>query len=98
MAETDDKIAQLQTRLENLVKTQISFQQEISRIRYELNVLHELQQQQNSSPETPTKTPPREYVPPPRINQPPTDREANQQTTEPHESPHSDSSIGQHEP
>ncbi|HEY0461596.1 MAG TPA: DUF2339 domain-containing protein [Pyrinomonadaceae bacterium] len=95
MAETDDKIAHLQTRLENLVKTQISFQQEISRIRYELNVLHELQQ--NPSPETAVKTPSKEYVPPPRINQP-TDREANQQTAEPPESPHSDSSNGQQKP
>src|SRR5690242_9838101 len=39
MSEVDEKITELQTRLENLVRTQIGFQQEITQIRYELNVL-----------------------------------------------------------
>ena len=53
--------------MENLVKTQISFQQEISQIRYELNLLREIEQKKNA-PETPVKPPVREYVPPPRVN------------------------------
>ena len=82
MAETDDKIAELQARLENLVKTQISFQHEISLIRYELNLLREIQIKQRS-PEAPRKPPGTEYVPPPRVNQPPVDQQSSQQTEAP---------------
>lgn len=81
MAETDDKIAQLQTRLENLVKTQISFQQEISQIRYELNVLREIEQKRRAV-EQPRKPPIREYVPPPRTTSP-TDLPNEEQTKPP---------------
>jgi uncharacterized membrane protein len=81
MAETEDKIAQLQARLENLVKTQISFQQEISQIRYELNVLREIRQKQDD-PEASKKPPVREYVPPPRNEPPPINRQATQQTNQ----------------
>jgi uncharacterized membrane protein len=73
MAEPDDKIAQLQARLENLVKTQISFQQEISQIRYELNLLREIEQKETAQRAS-IKPPVREYVPPPRGETPPTDQ------------------------
>ncbi len=79
MAETEDKIAALQARLDNLVKTQISFQQEISQIRYELNVLREIEQQQNA-PEEALKPPVKEYIPPPRVNPVEPDKQTNQQT------------------
>ncbi len=86
MEESDDKIAQLQARLENLVKTQISFQQEISQIRYELNVLREIRQKQNS--QVPHKKPPvREYVPPPRTIPSPPDQPAGEQKEPPIEPP-----------
>ncbi|MEP6902470.1 MAG: DUF2339 domain-containing protein [Actinomycetota bacterium] len=77
MAEVDDKIAGLQARLENLVKTQISFQQEITQIRFELNVLRGMRQPPQTQ-ESPIKPPVREYVPPPRIEPPPINRPPNQ--------------------
>lgn len=77
MAESDDKIAELQTRLENLVRTQIGFQQEITQIRAELNVLRGLAQK-SASTDAADQTPAREYVPPPR-NTPET-RQTNPQT------------------
>jgi uncharacterized membrane protein len=80
MAETDDKIAALQARLENLVKTQISFQQEITQIRYELNLLREIEQKQTAA-ETPSNTPVKEYVPPPR-NEPPLNQSAHEPTNQ----------------
>ncbi len=82
MAEFEDKIAQLQARLENLVKTQISFQQEITQIRNELNFLRGNRQPQNTT-EPPGKPPVREYVPPPGIEQPPINQQTNQQTKPP---------------
>ena len=66
MAETEDKIAALQARLDNLVKTQISFQQEVTAIRSELNLLRGIEQKQNA-PEMPLKPPIREYIPPARV-------------------------------
>lgn len=86
MEETDDKIAQLQARLENLVKTQVSFQQEISQIRYELNVLCETRQKQNAQKEH-KKPPVREYVPPPRTNPSPPNQPTAEQTKPPIEPP-----------
>jgi uncharacterized membrane protein len=81
MEETDDKIAHLLARLEDLVKTQISFQQEITQIRYELNVLREIQQKQNSA--EPQKKPPgKEYVPPPRTAPARADERANEPANE----------------
>ena len=82
MAEFDEKIVQLQARLENLVKTQIGFQQEITQIRNELNYLQRLRQPQNTS-EPPRQPPVREYVPPPRVEQPPIRHQTNQQTKPP---------------
>ncbi|HVE56841.1 MAG TPA: DUF2339 domain-containing protein [Pyrinomonadaceae bacterium] len=82
MEEFDDKIAQLQARLENLVRTQISFQQEITQIRSELNFLRGGQPPQNEPQQTPRKPSVREYVPPPRNEPPPIKRETNQQTNQ----------------
>jgi uncharacterized membrane protein len=81
MAEFDDKIAQLQARLENLVRTQIGFQQEITQIRSELNFLRGASQKQNV-PEPPRKPPIREYVPPPRTEATPIGQETNQPTNQ----------------
>jgi uncharacterized membrane protein len=74
----DDEIARLQTRLDNLVKTQIGFQQEITQIRYELNVLRAVQQKRTAQ-EPINKPPVREYVPPPRNEPPPTNQQPNPQ-------------------
>jgi hypothetical protein len=81
MAEFDDKIAQLQARLENLVRTQIGFQQEITQIRSELNFLRGASQKQNV-PEPPRKPPVREYIPPSRNETPPITQETNQQSNQ----------------
>ena len=79
MAETDDKIGELQARLENLVKTQISFQQEITQIRRELNLLRGIERRQTAAPPMETKPPVKEYIPPARTNQPPEIPPPNQQ-------------------
>lgn len=47
MSEIDEKIDQLQMRLENLVKYQEEFQREISQIHYDINVLRSVQQKQS---------------------------------------------------
>lgn len=65
MSEINEKIQQLEKRLENLVKTQIGFQQEISQIRNELKKLHETQTFQPDF-KTPTP-PPNVQTPPPLI-------------------------------
>ncbi len=87
MAESDDKIAQLQLRLENLVRTQISFQQEITQIRNELNALRGVPPKQNAPQESPRKPPVREYIPPPRNETPPINQETNRQTNQPTAAP-----------
>ncbi len=70
MAEIDERIDQLQARLENLVNYQAYFGSEISQIRYEINVLRAVQQKRNAqTQEIPKKPPVREYVPPPRAEQ-----------------------------
>ena len=67
MPEIEEKIDQLQSRLENLVKYQEYFQREISQIRYEINVLRAVQMKRNAQAAEAQKTPPvREYVPPAR--------------------------------
>ncbi len=48
MAEIDEKIDQLQARLENLANYQAYFGREISQIRYEINVLRNIQQKRNA--------------------------------------------------
>ena len=68
MPEIDERIDQLQSKLENLVKTQENFQREISQIRYEINVLRSAQQKQNVQAQPPRKPPVREYVPPPEVS------------------------------
>ena len=44
MSEIDDKINELEKRLDDLIKTQVSFQQTTSQIRYEIGVLRAIQQ------------------------------------------------------
>lgn len=82
MAEIDSKIDQLQTRLENLVKTQISFQQEITQIRYELNVLRGIEQKRVQMQEPQRKPPVRDYVPPPKTDQTAPPQQPNAQTNQ----------------
>lgn len=64
--------------MENLVKSQISFQHEISQIRYELNLMREIERKQNA-PEPLPKPISKEYVPPPRI-MPPITHQINQKS------------------
>lgn len=71
MAVIDDKIEQLHQRLENLVKYQGYFDNEISQIRYEISVLRAVQQKRNAPAETPNKPRVREYVPPSKSAEPP---------------------------
>ncbi len=44
MSEIDDKINQLEARLDQLIRTQIDFQQNVSQIRYEIGVLRAIRQ------------------------------------------------------
>lgn len=70
MAEFDERIDRLQSRLENLVNDQERFAREISKIRYEINVLRAVQQKRNAPlppQEFAEKPPVRDYVPPPKI-------------------------------
>jgi uncharacterized membrane protein len=69
-----------------LLKTQISFQQEISQIRYELNVLREIGQKR-AAPVRHGKPPVREYVPPPRNEPPPLDQSTNPRADQPPKPP-----------
>jgi uncharacterized membrane protein len=71
MAEIDDKIEQLRQRLENLVKYQGYFDNEISQIRYEISVLRAVQQKRNRLAETPPKPRVREYIPPSKTQETP---------------------------
>ncbi|MGC2237911.1 MAG: DUF2339 domain-containing protein [Pyrinomonadaceae bacterium] len=68
MSEIDEKIEQLQLRLDKIVTYQGYFDKEISQIRYEINVLRAVQQKRNAQPqaETKNKPPVREYIPPTR--------------------------------
>lgn len=65
MPEIDERIDQLQAKLENLVRAQEGFQMEISQIRYEINVLRNVQQKRKApaQQEPPQKPPVREYIP-----------------------------------
>ncbi len=80
MPEFDDKINELQSRLENLLKYQEYFQSEISQIRYEINVLRAAYLKQNpaATPPIQEKPPVREYIPPRRNADP----QPQQQTTQ----------------
>lgn len=81
MAEIDERIDQLQARLENLVKHQEHFVREISQIRYEINVLRAVQQKRNAqAQEMPKKPPVREYIPPPKATENSSPEQANQQS------------------
>ena len=68
MSEIDEKIEQLQLRLDKVVKYQGYFDNEISQIRYEINVLRAVQQKRNAQAQADTKNKPpvREYIPPTR--------------------------------
>lgn len=68
MSEIDEKIEQLQLRLDKVVTYQGFFDKEISQIRYEINVLRAVQQKRNAQAqaEPKTKPPVREYIPPTR--------------------------------
>ena len=94
MAEPEDKIAQLQLRLENLVRTQISFQQEITQIRHELNALRGVPPKETAPPE-PLRSPPvREYIPPSRNESPPFNQQSNTQTNQQRKAPNFGYSTG----
>jgi hypothetical protein len=66
MSEIEEKIEQLQLRLDKIVTYQGYFDKEISQIRYEINVLRAVQQKRNAQAETQNKPPVREYIPPTR--------------------------------
>lgn len=66
MAEINEKIEQLHLRLENLVKYQGYFNQEISQIRYEISVLRDIQQKSGAAAQTKVR-----IEPPIRENSPP---------------------------
>ena len=74
MPETTDQIAELTKRLDNLVRTQIDFQQEVSQIRSELGRLRAIQARTASAPlqndptpvEPAYKAPPVSAPPPPQ--------------------------------
>jgi uncharacterized membrane protein len=57
MSEINERIDELQVRLDKLVRTQIDFQTEISQIRYELSVLRAVEEKQAAQSEVPP-TPP----------------------------------------
>lgn len=73
MEDLDQKIEQLNARLENLFKYQEYFQREIAQIRYEINVLRAVQQKRSGAAQPtappPRKPPVREYIPPARTEQ-----------------------------
>jgi uncharacterized membrane protein len=66
MSESDKKIEELQTRLENLLKQQEYFQREISQMRYEINTLRNIQQKRASISQEPQK---QDYIPPKTVEQ-----------------------------
>lgn len=70
MPEFDDKINELNARLENLLKYQEYFQSEISQIRYEINILRASYLKQNPATAQQQKPPAREYIPPSRNSEP----------------------------
>ncbi len=78
MSDYNEKISQLQQRLDKMVEYQGYFDREINLIRSEINVLRATYQKQNVSQPPPiqAKPPVREYVPPPHSAQ-------NQTYTEP---------------
>lgn len=66
MSDFDKRLDELQTRLENLLKSQRDFQREISEVRYEMNVLR-TNLQNGKTPldnEVAEKPPTKDYVPP----------------------------------
>ena len=83
MTETEESIERLQTQLDNLIKTQINFQREVSQIRYEIGVLRNIQQKRNLSANVSTesaKTPSvSDYIPSPKPAETATEQLNNQQ-------------------
>lgn len=75
MSEIDEKIDQLEKRLDDLIKTQIGFQQTTNQIRYEIGVLRTTQQKRaNPGQQETYRQPVREFIPPhssPVHNEPP---------------------------
>jgi len=51
MSEIDDKINELESRLDELLKTQITFQEKTNQIRYEIGVLRAIQQKRRDQPQ-----------------------------------------------
>lgn len=75
MSEIDEKIAYLQARLDNLAKIQTAFHNEVSQIRYEINLLRQIQQKQSQPKQPPISN----YIPPTK----PEPNYSNQQTEPP---------------
>jgi uncharacterized membrane protein len=65
MSEIDDKINELEKRLDDLLKTQIAFQEQTSQIRYEIGVLRAVQQKHSRTvQDQPYRQPDHEPMPP----------------------------------
>lgn len=78
MSEFDDRINQLQQRLENLSKYQEDVHREIVNIHFELKSLRAAIQTKEAN-EAPRKPPVREYIPPPRSQQTSTEQQQTQE-------------------
>src|SRR5687767_4426650 len=85
MSETSDKIAALQARLENLVKSQAEFQREVNQIRQELHAARIVERDRTTTPPSarpPIREPETRYAPPTQTSSP--------QTPPPQQEPRSD--------
>lgn len=89
MADNNEKLAQLQQRLNKVIEYQGFFDKEINSIRNEINLLLAEQRKQNfsQSPPISEKPPIREYVPPPRTPQNEPKVEQTQQTQSQYQKP-----------
>ena len=83
MSEIDEKIAYLQARLDNLAKIQTAFHNEVSQIRYEINLLRQKQQTPSQPTQLQTKPPVREYIPPTQTAPNYSNQQTNQATNPP---------------
>jgi uncharacterized membrane protein len=82
MSEIDDKINELEKRLDELIKTQIAFQEKTTQIRYEIGVLRAVQQKYaRLGRDEVYRQPVRETAPPPQ-SETPTERVAPPSVTE----------------
>ncbi len=78
MSEINERIDELQARLDNLIRTQIDFQREVTQIRYELSVLRVAEHKQTAQVQQPPRprppireTPPAESYEEPQQQSPP---------------------------